>query len=134
MDESWPGSLEGADAALLEAELASSAADRYQRAQVAALRVAAVVLAVRALPRRSSRPRPVWQVLAKAAPEYSEWAGFFAATHLKQQAVAAGATAIVSAREADDLYRDACCFRDQVAGWLSRRRHLAQSGLRADGA
>jgi hypothetical protein len=134
MDEAWPGSLVAADAALLEAELAATAADRYRQAQVAALRVAAVVLAVRALPRRSSRPRPVWQVLAEAAPEYSEWAGFFASTHLKQQAVAAGATAIVSVREADDLYRDARCFRDQVAGWLARRRRPARVAARADGA
>jgi hypothetical protein len=38
MDEAWPGSLVAADAALLEAELAATAADRYRQAQVAALR------------------------------------------------------------------------------------------------
>ena len=46
----------------------------------------------------------------------AEWAGLFAATALKRRAVAAGAVALVSAREADDLVRDAGIFYAAVAG------------------
>ena len=40
--------------------------------------------------------------------------GFFAATEAKRDAVRAGATSIVSAREADDLVRDARAFLSLV--------------------
>jgi hypothetical protein len=49
-------------------------------------------------------------MLADVAPEFAEWAAFFAATEAKREAVRAGATTIVSVREADDLVRDAQCF------------------------
>ncbi|HOQ52404.1 MAG TPA: SAV_6107 family HEPN domain-containing protein [Micropruina sp.] len=108
--------LVAAASALAAAELAEQPAQRYLGAHLAALRVAAVVLACRAASTRSgSRPRDVWQVLAEAAPEYAEWAGFFASSALKRRAVQAGAVALVSAREADDLLRDVRLFHDQVA-------------------
>ena len=111
-----PADLTGAVAALTEAELAEQPAQRYLLGHVAALRVAAVVLAYRTVPRRrSAGPRDVWQVLAEVAPEYAEWAGFFASSALKRRAVQAGAVALVSAREADDLLRDVRLFHDQVA-------------------
>ncbi|QLQ15281.1 MAG: hypothetical protein HZY73_05740 [Micropruina sp.] len=107
--------LTAARAALVEAELAEHPAERFLAAHLAALRVAAVVLAARARPaRRASRLSDVWRLLAEVAPEYAEWAGFFAATALKRQAVAAGAVALVSAREADDLIRDAGLFCEAV--------------------
>ncbi len=53
-------------------------------------------------------------MLADVAPEFAEWAAFFAATQAKREAVRAGATTIVSAREADDLLRDAQCFLAMV--------------------
>jgi len=53
-------------------------------------------------------------LLAEVAPELGEWAAFFAATEGKREAVRAGAAAIVSAREADDLVRDAQTFLDLV--------------------
>jgi hypothetical protein len=49
-------------------------------------------------------------MLAEVAPELAEWAAFFAATEAKRDAIRAGATTIVSAREADDLVRDARAF------------------------
>jgi len=49
-------------------------------------------------------------MLAEVAPELAEWAGFFAATEARRDAIQAGATSIVSAREADDLVRDATAF------------------------
>jgi hypothetical protein len=103
--------LHRARSALIEAELAERASDRYLAAHLAALRVAAVVLACRARPGNTRRgPRNAWLLLARVAPEFSEWAAFFAATEGKRDAVRAGATAIVSARDADDLVRDAGTF------------------------
>jgi hypothetical protein len=102
--------LTRAHAALLEAEEASSPGERFLAAHVAALRVAAVVLAVRSRPARTGRPRNAWRLLAEVAPELAEWAFFFAATEAKRDAARAGVTGLVSAREADDLVRDTGCF------------------------
>jgi hypothetical protein len=46
----------------------------------------------------------------EVAPELAEWAAFFAATEGRRDAIRGGATSIVSAREADDLVRDARAF------------------------
>jgi hypothetical protein len=121
--------LRRAEQALLEAELSTIPADRYLAAYLAAMRTAVTVLAVRARPRHSSGPADVWQVLAHLAPEFGEWAAFFAAGRQKWLLVQAGATALVSEREADDLLRDAQDFHDLVArrlaaSWRRRRREL----------
>jgi hypothetical protein len=102
--------LARARAALVEAEQASSPGECFLAAHVAALRVAAVVLAVRSRPVRNGRPRNAWRLLAEVAPELAEWAFFFAATEAKRDAVRAGVTGLVSLREADDLVRDTGCF------------------------
>jgi SAV_6107-like HEPN len=120
--------LQRARSSLAEAELASRPSDRYLAAHLAALRVVAVVLSHRAPPTigrsksraqngrsqngrsRDGRPQNAWRILAEVAPELAEWAAFFAATEAKRDAIRAGATAIVSAREADDLVRDAEAF------------------------
>ncbi len=127
------GSVEGIDdglglarAALVGAELADSPAERYLQAQLAALRVAATILAARARAASGGRLRNVWQVVGEVAPEFSEWAGFFAATQGKREAVAAGAIAIVTVREADDLVRDAQAFHDAVARRLARPARAAR--------
>ena len=112
--------LAPARAALVGAELSDTPAERYLQAQLAALRVAAAILAARARAASGGRLRNVWQVVGEVAPEFAEWAGFFAATQGKREAVAAGVTAIVTAREADDLVRDAQAFHDAVARWLAR--------------
>ena len=95
-----------AASALTQAEFAEQPAEKFLGAHLAALRVAAVVLAHRTQPRR--------------APEYAEWAGFFAASALKRRAVQAGAVNLVGTREADDLLRDVRLFHDQVARRLVR--------------
>jgi hypothetical protein len=106
---------------LVEAELSCRPSERFLAAHLAALRVAAIVLAIRARPRRgSSRPRNAWLVLAEVAPELGEWAAFFAATEGKREAVRAGATTIITAREADDLVRDAQTFLGLVERALSQ--------------
>ena len=120
--------LQRARTSLAEAQLAPRPSDRYLAAHLAALRVVAVVLshrAARAIGRskgraqngrsqsgrsRDGRPQNAWRMLAEVAPELAEWAAFFAATEAKRDAIRAGATSIVSAREADDLVRDAEAF------------------------
>lgn len=101
--------LRRARAALTEAELTERASERYLAAHAAALRVAALILVLRTHPAgsaRRTRPRNAWELVAEVAPELGEWANFFAATQGRCDAVRAGATSIVSAREADDLVRD----------------------------
>jgi hypothetical protein len=105
--------LQRAHSSIAEAELAQLPADRYLAAHLAALRVVAIVLTHRAPStgsRLRGRPRNAWQMLAEVAPELAEWAAFFAATEPKRDAIRAGATSIVSVREADDLVRDAWAF------------------------
>ena len=105
--------LQRARGCIAEAELARRPTDRYLAAHLAALRVVAIVLTHRApstTVRRMGRPQNAWRMLAEVAPELAEWAAFFAATEPKRDAIRAGATSIVSAREADDLVRDAKAF------------------------
>jgi hypothetical protein len=123
--------LRRAEHALLEAELSTTPADRYLAAYLAAMRTAVTVLAVRARPRHSSGPADVWQVLAHLAPEFGEWAAFFAAGRQKRLLVQAGATALVSEREADDLLRDAQDFHNLVARRLAASWHRRRRELRA---
>lgn len=114
--------LQRARAAVVEAELSVRPEERYLGAQLAALRTAAVVLALRARPDRASRrhgPRNAWRLLADVAPEFGEWAAFFAATEGRRDAVRAGAW--VGAREADDLVRDAQAFLGLVERVLASR-------------
>jgi len=70
------------------------------------------VLAVRASPLSSRRhgPRNAWALLTQVAPELAEWAAFFAAGAGKRAAAEAGLTRAITARDADDLVRDAETF------------------------
>ncbi len=90
-------------------------AERYAGAHLAALRAAAAVLACRArpAPARGSRPTSAWVLLTQVAPELGEWAQFFASGARKRAAAEAGLPA-VTAREADDLLRDAEAFLEVV--------------------
>jgi hypothetical protein len=83
---------------------------RYAAAHLAALRAAAAVLAARArpaAPTRRSRVTSVWSLLMLVAPEFSDWAGYFALGANKRAAAEAGIPRVVSPREADDLLRAA---------------------------
>ena len=113
--------LQRAHDAILEAELAEHPSERYLAAHLAALRVAAIILTVRGGPVAGSRSRRrnAWDVVADVAPEFAEWATFFAATELKRDAVRSGARAIVTTREADDLVRDARAFLTVVERAIS---------------
>ncbi|MEU4197517.1 SAV_6107 family HEPN domain-containing protein [Kribbella sp. NPDC026611] len=114
--------LSRARSALAEAAETSDHLLRYSSAHVAALRVAAAVLAVRARPVRSPRGRRIqrnaWVLLADVAPEFGEWATFFAAGAAQRAAAEAGLERAVSTREADDLIRAVETFYDQVEASL----------------
>lgn len=111
------------------------AGQRYVLAHLAALRAAAAVLAARARPgTRRSRPVSVWVLLAQVAPEFEEWARFFAAGAAKRAAAEAGITHAVSLREADDLLRDAQAFLTLVENALQGRSQAAFALVPADSA
>jgi hypothetical protein len=101
-----------ARAALREAQRAESPAERFATAHLSALRAAAAVLAARAQPSdaRTRRPTSAWVLLTAIAPELGEWAAYFAAGADKRAAALAGLRTAVTAREADDLMRDAGTF------------------------
>ncbi len=105
--------LESARRGLAHAAVESSPAARYVAAHLAALRAAAAIVAARlepgSAPRRKA-PRSVWELLPRVEPALAEWAAFFAAGAGKRAAAEAGLPQAVSAREADDLLRDAETF------------------------
>jgi len=92
---------------------ATEPADRYAAAHLAALRAAAAVLAARARPVRGRRGS-AWELISTVAPEFGEWAAFFAAGSAKRQAAEAGIHRLVTAREADDMVRQVAAFLDLV--------------------
>ena len=91
--------------------------ERYAAAHLAALRGAAAILATKARPGRS-RQASAWELLTKLAPEFGEWAAFFAAGSAKRQAAEAGIARFVSPREADDMVRQCAVFLDLVEAAL----------------
>jgi SAV_6107-like HEPN len=96
---------------LADAAVATTSAERYAAAHLAALRAAAAVLAARARPTLVRRkPSSVWVLLPAVAPELGEWSAFFAAGAAKRAAAEAGLERVVTPREADDLVRNAAMF------------------------
>lgn len=105
--------LRAARQGLAEAKSERAPATRYIGAHLAALRAAAAILAARGEPgsgARRRRPRSVWDLLPQVEPALAEWAAFFAASAAKRAAAEAGLPRAASAREADDLLRDASTF------------------------
>jgi hypothetical protein len=82
------------------------------------LRAAAAVLAARARPVRGRRGS-VWELISRVAPEFAEWAAFFAAGSAKRQAAEAGLHRFVSPREADDMVRQVAAFLELVEDALA---------------
>ncbi len=105
--------IESARRGLADAASEASPGTRYVGAHLAALRAAAAIVAVKMGPGQSPRrkaPHSVWELLPRVEPALSEWAAFFAAGAGKRAAAEAGLLRAVSAREADDLLRDAETF------------------------
>jgi hypothetical protein len=69
----------------------------------------------------------VWVVLPRIAPEFTEWAEFFAATARKRSAAEAGLPCVLS-READDLVREADAFVARIAHTLDLPYQPALTG------
>mgnify|MGYP000848417420 CR=1 FL=1 len=115
--------LDRAGASLLHASQTTDAGERYVGAHLGALRAAAAVLAARTSPSARSRPRSVWEVLPRLAPELTEWAIFFAASARMRAAVERGDHP-VPAREADDLVRQAEVFVEIVEQLLGVPQRL----------
>ncbi|MFC5382244.1 SAV_6107 family HEPN domain-containing protein [Aquipuribacter nitratireducens] len=91
---------------------------RWGGAQLAALRAATAVLAVRGRPGPArSRPRSVWHVLPRLAPELTEWAQYLGALGGPASPAPPGVVGR-GAREADDLLRDAERFLRAVTRCL----------------
>jgi hypothetical protein len=85
--------------------------ERFRMAHLAALRAAAAVLAERGRPSAARRKLvSVWVLIDAVAPEFSEWARYFAAGAATRAAVEAGARHAASARAADDQVRAAGDF------------------------
>ena len=105
--------LETARRGLAEAGAESDPGTRYICAHLAALRAAAAIVAARGEPgtgARRRRPRSVWELLPQVEPALAEWAAFFAASAAKRAAAEAGLPRAATAREAEDLLRDAETF------------------------
>lgn len=106
---------------LRAAQEADDPAERFRSAHLGALRAAAAVLALRARARRSSRPTDAWSLLTSVAPEYGEWAAFFAAHSTTRSVIEAGVRGRVSLREADDMVRQADLFLALVTRTVAGR-------------
>src|SRR5580692_1221093 len=105
--------LETARRGLAEAGAEGDPGTRYICAHLAALRAAAAIVAARGEPgtgTRRRRPRSVWELLPQVEPALAEWAAFFAASAAKRAAAEAGLPRAATAREAEDLLRDAGTF------------------------
>src|SRR5438132_9025488 len=89
--------LTEAEQGLADAERETDPGRRFAAAYLCALRASAAVLALRGRPHRGrSRPTSVWTLLASVAPEFREWAAFFAAGSATRASVQAGITRAVS--------------------------------------
>lgn len=121
--------LERSATSLREAITTCEVPLRYACAHVAALRATAALLAARATPafgpgrRARGTQKNAWVLLAEIAPEFGEWAAFFAAGAAKRAAAEAGSVRAVTEREADDLVRDADRFLGLVEESLGLTRH-----------
>ncbi len=126
--------LRSADS-LHEAAGTAEVPQRYVHAHVAALRAAAALLAVRTVPTSTRRrQRNAWVLLAQVAPEFAEWAAFFAAGAAKRAAAETGSVRAVTEREADDLLRDSDRFLATVEASLGLVPHVPVGVLLAEGS
>ena len=78
--------------------------------------------AIRASTTRS-RPRSVWELLPRVAPELTEWSAFFAASARRRAAVERGSR--ITGRESDDLLRQAENFLEIIQDLLGLPRDAA---------
>ena len=99
--------VERARADLLEACHSRDVAERYRQSRLGAMRAAAALVSARSRGARVSGPQSLWDLVPAAAPELTEWAEFFAVATAHP---GHSGRAAVTAREADDLLRQAETF------------------------
>jgi HEPN superfamily protein len=110
--------LERSREALTRGYTDTLASARHLDASLAALRAAAALVSSRPGPAPAGGgPHDVWALAARTAPELAEWADLFAGVTGQRVGVETGLVR-VSAREADDLLREAETFVDLVAARL----------------
>lgn len=142
--------LDRARGSLLLACRTGDIGERYIEAHLGALRAAAAVLAARSSPGMSgisgirptgrvasprvlshgssrSRPRSVWELLPRVAPELAEWSAFFAASARRRAVVERGGQIV--ARESDDLLRQSQIFLEIVEDLLGMPQAQARLAL-----
>lgn len=118
---------------LRDAAATNTTPERYAAAHVSALHSAAALVAVREVPgavRR--RPRNVWVLLSRVAPEFGPWAAFYAAGASKRAAAEAGSERAVTSHEATALLQESDRFLALVEEALGLVPHVTLPG--GDGA
>lgn len=116
--------LQRAGSSLVEALSASTAADRYVCAHLAALHTAGAWLAVQqSLGVTRPRSRNAWVLLEASSVELTPWARFFAAGAAKRSAAEAGSPTAVTAHEAAALVEAADRFLATVEELLGVTPH-----------
>ncbi|MDT0165528.1 SAV_6107 family HEPN domain-containing protein [Actinotalea sp. AC32] len=108
--------LRRSDEELVAAQLSPEPAARFVHAHLAALRAGAAVLELAPRPARRTRPRPVWELVADAAPELAAQAAWFAGGAALRAAVEAGRADDVPEERADTAVAAAEEFQDAVRG------------------
>lgn len=112
-----------ARSSLAWAEAAERSDVRFGHALTSAKRSAAALLASGRPGTTAEVDADIWLATTRRAPELAEWAAYFAAAAAKARG-AGLEQYLISAREADDLVRDARAFLVLVSARL-RRRGLA---------
>lgn len=99
---------------LSAAQDAADPAERFRRAHLGALRAGAAVLAQRRPAAVRGRPRSVWELLEREAPELDGWAAYFAGGAALRAAVETGRDPVVSTEAAEDQLAMARRFLELV--------------------
>ncbi len=108
--------LDRSEGTLAAARCTGEKSDRYVQAHLGAHRAAAAFLASR--PRHGgTRMRNVWESLTECAPEFTEWADYFAAGGRRRADLELGGDP-VSAEEAADMLRAGTTFHRQIRAAL----------------
>lgn len=118
--------LRRADGLLSESVGAGAAPERFRCAYLAALKGAAAALAAaegaaRSTPGRRPQSRSAWVLMARAVPEFAEWADYFAAHSALRAAIEAGVERDVSESDADRFYTEVGRFLTVVEESLVER-------------
>jgi hypothetical protein len=119
--------LNRSDAELVAADLAGSPEERFVHGHLAALRAGAAVVAAVGRTGRRRAPRPVWELVAQAAPELAGWSARFAAAAPLRAAVETGRRDVPAGR-ADRAVAEATAFSVAVRDLLGAD---GLTGLRA---